>query len=122
MKYKKAIVAMAVLTFIFSVGVSGANAGAAARMANRNNARRAEMTLKSIEANDYDAWRRLVNPNSRLARQISEGDFREFSRARKLARQGRYQEAIEIYERLKAKIGLSDKEIEEISSSLSLGI
>lgn len=122
MKYKNAAIAMAVLTFVFSVGVANANAGAMRRVANKDNARRAEMALESIEASDYETWRRLINPNSKLARQIDEMDFKEFVRARNLARQGRYQEAVEIYEKLKAKIGLTDEEVEQISVSLDLGL
>ncbi len=112
---------MAVLTFVFSAGLSGVQATTTYNVINQQEgADRAMLIMKSLEIGNYETWLKLVNPNSRLAKSINEEDFNEFMKARDLARQGKYKEALLLYEDLKLKLGLSDKDIERIV--LSLGI
>jgi hypothetical protein len=123
MKYEKMIVAMAVLTFVFSAGLSSVQAMVAKGMAEEllRDVERAELILESIEYGSYESWRKLVNNNSKIAKKVCEEDFNEFVRARKLARQGKYEEALNLCDDLKAKLSLDDRDVSNIVSSLGIG-
>jgi len=116
MNYEKVIMAVAVLTFIFSAGLSGVQAKSLD--SDPDTEQRTELILESFESSDYDRWQKLVNPNSNLARSINEDNFSSFIEARKLARQGKYEEFLQSYENLKENLGLSDEDVEKVAAFL----
>lgn len=121
-KYQNIIIAIAVLTFVFSAGLTGTQVKAAEYGFEEQSqeVERAELILESFEEGSYETWRKLVNPNSKIARKIEKKDFYEFIKARNLARKGEYQEAWDLCEDLRTRLGLSGKEIEKIVESLGV--
>lgn len=120
-KYEKVIVTIAVLTFVFSAGMSNVQAQTDVIMPDEiGNERRAEYILESLEESDYDNWKRFVNPNSKLAQKVTRDVFQKFTHARELARQGRYDEALLECERVAPYLDLNEKEVGKIISVLGL--
>lgn len=121
MKYKQAIVAMTALTLSFLGGISGVKVGSARiSSVNDGDINREEMILESIETEDYDSWRKLVNFNSNLAKKVGREDFHKFVLARNLARRGEYDKAIDIYNDLKWKVGISSHDIKAVADALDI--
>ncbi|MCK5022273.1 MAG: hypothetical protein KAR54_03430 [Candidatus Pacebacteria bacterium] len=61
--------------------------------------RHAEMT-KAMNDNDYNAWVGLMGDRGRVTQVINEENFSRFTEARKLAQEGKYEEADTIREEL----------------------
>jgi len=121
MKYKQAIVAMTALTLSFLGGISGVKAGSVRSLPlNDGDISREEMILESIETEDYDSWRKLVNINSNLAKKVGREDFHKFVLARNLARHGEYDKAIDVYNDLKWKVGISSNDIKAVADALDI--
>lgn len=120
--YEKVIVAIAVLTFVFTVGIGYSRAGEAgpdpgARAAGSLDN---EIILETIEDKSYEKWRDLVKPRNRLADLVSREDFLLFVEAREAARGGEYEKALEICGIVGARIGLSADEESKIRKNLKL--
>ena len=121
MKYKQTIVAMTALTLSFLGGISGVKAGSVRSLPlNDGDISREEMILESIETEDYDSWRKLVNANSNLAKKVGREDFYKFALARNLARHGEYDKAIDIYNDLKWKVDISSHDIKAVADALDI--
>ncbi len=123
MKYHKIIIAIAVLTFVFSAG-SVVQAKALSDLDNElpQFAQRSELILESIESGSYDTWRKLVNPNSKIAKKVDNDDFDKFIQARILAREGKYQQALALYDYLRIRLNLGNNEVKNIISSSGLSV
>lgn len=121
-KYQNIIVAIAVLNFIFSAGITTSQVNAASDTfeGQSQDTEKAELILESFEEGSYETWRKLVDSDSKIVHKIKKDDFYEFIKARNLARQGRYQEALDLYEDLKIKLDLSDEDINNIIDSLGI--
>lgn len=120
-KYEKAIIAIAVLTFIFSAGISSVQAQTDKILDdNLDDEYRTEQLLGSFEDSDYDNWLKFVNPNSNLAKKISKEDFELFMQARKLARQGKYEDTLHLYHDLKTHLKLSNIDVDIVEKTLHI--
>lgn len=120
-KYEKVIITIAVLTFVFSAGMSNVQAQTDVIIPDEiGNEVRAEYILESLEDSDYDDWKRLVNPNSKLAQKVTKEVFQKFTHARELARQGRYNKALWECERVASYLDLNEKETGKIINILGL--
>ena len=110
-KYKKAAINIALITIIFTTGLTssviaslsgGPDSDIESRMAKPD--ARQEKVVASLEAEDYETWRKTVGRNSKVAKLIDENSFRLFIKARNAARQGEYDEAIGLTEEIKGVI------------------
>ena len=61
--------------------------------------RHAEMT-EVMNGDDYDSWSRLMEGRGRVTQVVNEENFSRFTEARRLAREGKYEEADAIREEL----------------------
>jgi len=115
MKYEKVIMAIAVLSFVFSAGISSIQTRAMRDLEDRQeDDQKIELIMESIENNSYETWQKLVNPNSKIAKIIGPEEFNKFVKTRTLARQTKYKEAIDTYEKLKISLGLDNDDVDRI--------
>jgi len=106
-KYKQAAVSLAVLTLIAISGLSAVYASPGEveiTMQNLYSRQESEAALEAIEEADYDAWKKLAGKNNPVAKIITREKFKKFTRARALARQGNYNQAIKLTNKLQAEI------------------
>ena len=61
---------------------------------------RHQKMVQALENNDYNAWKELMNGQGRILEVINEENFSKFAEARKLALEGKYDEANQIREEL----------------------
>ena len=61
--------------------------------------RHAEMT-EVMDSNDYEVWSKLMEGRGRVTQVVNEENFSRFTEARRLAQEGRYEEADAIREEL----------------------
>ena len=59
-----------------------------------------EYDYKVMENNDYDGWSKLIEGRGRAVEVVNEENFSRFTEARRLAQEGRYEEADAIREEL----------------------
>ncbi len=116
MKYKKVIITIAVLNFVFSAGMFSVQARSVRNLENeQEDEQRAELIMESIENNNYESWRKLLGSNTQIAKIIGPKEFDDFVKIRNLARQTKYKEAMDIYKGLKSRLNLSNNEINKIA-------
>jgi hypothetical protein len=99
--YKRAALAIAFLTLIFSGGMSAGVIGARAA---GSSGYQEERILEIFENDDYDTWRRIVAKRNKLGEIVTREDFSTFIEARKAARDGEYEKAISIAEALESEL------------------
>ena len=99
-KYKKAALNIALLTLLLSGGLSLGYVKVDTNTDDKNISKQEEMLLDSFENDDYDSWKRVVSKKSKIHNVVAEDDFEKFVVARKLARAGEYDKAIELTEKL----------------------
>lgn len=113
-QYKKVAINITFLTIILSAGILGnrlVNLNQDSGVGNLNSKKNTkysqgvkEKLLNTFENNDYQSWRQLIGKNHKLNNIIDESAFNKFVAARLAARNGRYDEAIQITEVLKKKV------------------
>lgn len=103
-KYQKAALSIAFLTLILSGGLSYGAVASASGTINNSNRNQEEKILETFENDDYDAWKKLLAKKGKLVEAVEREDFDSFVLARKLARQGRYDEAISLSENLEKRL------------------
>lgn len=102
--YKQAALSIAVLTIIFTAGLTdGYECFASSGQKEAVESKR-EQIMASIEEADYDAWRQNVGTKNSLTRIISPTDFQEFVRLRQEARSGYYDKSVMLAQNLKIKL------------------
>ena len=99
-KYKKAALNIALLTLLFSGGLSLGYVRTVANTGDMNVSKQEKMLLDSFENDDYDLWKKVVSKKSKIRNVVAEDDFEKFIDARKLARAGEYDKSIELTEKL----------------------
>jgi hypothetical protein len=114
-KYKKAAINIAFLTMILSVGINSAylsgfdsdveadldlNSGKIPKYSQDKQ----EKIINAFENNDYQAWKKIIGRNKRVNNLVDESIFQNFALARKIARNGQYDQAIEMTEKLKQNV------------------
>lgn len=99
-KYKKAALNIALLTLLLSGGMSLGYVRADVDSSDKNVSKQEEMLLDSFENDDYNSWKKVVSKKSKIHEMVSVDDFEKFVVARKLARAGEYDKAIELTEKL----------------------
>lgn len=108
-KYKQAAVAIAFLTIILSAGIC--NGMSSGNEESKKNKSQKVAILTAFEQGDYEAWRQIVGKKGDVYNSISEADFNKFVSARKAARSGDYDKAInlsaEVENELRTKMGES---------------
>jgi len=112
--YKKAALNIAILTMILSAGLT-TTALAAPNFSSdydlstelsQSFKERQEKIINTFEANDYDAWKKMIGKNSKISSRVQKADFKLFIAARKAARDGYYAKAIKLTESLKKSLSL----------------
>ncbi len=95
-KYKKAAISIAILTLMMTAGLSSAYAATDSQGFTPNSFKTDTQInlLNTLEAGDYEQWKQAVGHYSGLSGVIAKDDFLEFIRARKFAREGRYDESL----------------------------
>ena len=93
-KYKKAALNIAFLSLLLSGGLTTGYINNNAETKNDKKTEQEEMLLSSFEDNNYDAWKKIMSNKSKIATVIAKDDFEEFVAVRKLARAGKYDQAI----------------------------
>jgi hypothetical protein len=58
-----------------------------------------------LENGDYEAWQDLMNGRGRVSQVIDENNFSQFAEAYQLAKEGKYEEAAQIREKLGLRFG-----------------
>ena len=110
-KYKKAAINIALITIIFTTGLSsnvfaalsgGSDIDIESKLAKPD--AKQEQVVASIEDDDYESWRKIVGKNSKVAKLIDQKSFDLFVRARNAARQGEYEDAINLTEAVKEQL------------------
>jgi hypothetical protein len=118
MNYEKIITTMAVLTFIFTAGLSAEQAKASQdETVSQDIIARAEIVLESLEEADFENWSKRVSVK-KLPVKVNKDDFQLFIKARKLARNGEYEASMAICAELKSRLKLSDREFNQIAQKL----
>lgn len=109
-KYKQAALNIAFLTLILTGGLTAGYVSAENYQKNRKEVNQEEVVLNYFEDNDYDAWRKKIATKTPINKIVTKEDFDQFIEARNLTRSGKYEEAIEITQKLenKLRIGLLD--------------
>lgn len=106
-KYKQAAVAIAFLTIILSAGICTGIGSKENR--SKNELSQQEAILVAFEDGDYDTWRRIISRKGEAYNAISEEEFNKFVKARRAARSGDYDLAInlsaEVENDLRVKMG-----------------
>ena len=105
--YKKTAVTIAILTLVISANISAIHASPleAERMLNSSFQRGSDRDiLETFEEGDYEKWKKKVGLNSRIASIVTKEKFNDFIKARRLAREGKYEEAIRLADELKKEI------------------
>ena len=94
-KYKQAALSIAFLTVFLS---GGSSVGFVRAMENQGNNKVEveERILESFEDGDYDTWKKIVAKKGKAYGIVSKEDFFKFIDARKAARNGNYDLAIDI--------------------------
>ncbi|MFO7807191.1 MAG: hypothetical protein R6V40_02085 [Candidatus Moraniibacteriota bacterium] len=64
------------------------------------NEERHQEIIQALEDNDYKAWSNLMNNKGKVTQAINEDNFSQFTKAYKLAQEGKYDEADQIREEL----------------------
>jgi hypothetical protein len=110
-KWKKAAINIAMLTMILTTGIINSYPSVVDgdqdldnQKASKYSQVKKERATEAFEDNDYQAWKEAVGSKSKLSNAVKELDFQNFVAARTAARNGRYEEAIQITERLKKEI------------------
>lgn len=114
-KYKKVAMNIAILTMILSAGItnnyfsnsdqdSDLDIGLNNRKIAKYSQEKQEKILNTFENNDYQAWKKIINQNNKINNVIDESAFKDFVTARIAARNGQYDEAIILTEKIKNKI------------------
>lgn len=109
-KYRKAAMNIALITIIFTAGLTssalaaftGQDADFESRLAKPD--ARQERVIKTLEDADYESWKKTVGKNNKIVKIIDENSFQKFIEARSAARQGEYDKAIKITEALKGQV------------------
>lgn len=110
-KYKKAALSIAFLSFLISGGMTtGYSQDDTSGEDSKVKFNQEESILQSFENNDYEYWRKIVPKKSKIANILKKEAFQEFITIRELARNGNYDQAIELAEKLEInlKVGLLD--------------
>jgi hypothetical protein len=94
-KYKQAALSIAFLTFMLSGELTAGNI---------NTNQQEEMILYSFENDDYNSWKKYIPKKSKIQKIINKDDFEKFVSARKLARAGEYEKAIQLSNDLEDKV------------------
>lgn len=98
-KYVNIIATLAVVTIILSTGISSAYADSNEYVNYKKGGKLAEQQMAILEAfenEDYKAWKLIIGENSLIAKEVGHELFSDFIKARKLARNGSYDEALSI--------------------------
>ena len=111
-KYKKAAINIALLTLLLTVGLMNnitnlefdQDSTSDSFKGSKNTQKKQEMVVYTLENKDYEAWKKVVGPNSRLSGLIDEYKFKRLAVARDAARNGHYNKAIKITEELKQSL------------------
>lgn len=106
-KYKQAAIAIAFLTIILSAGICN---GVTTREEKSKRQQSQKIAiLEAFENGDYESWRQIILAKGDVYSSISEEDFNKFVQARRAARSGDYDQAInlsaEVENELKEKLG-----------------
>ncbi len=108
-KYKQVFVNLAILTYILSAGVT--TAYAMPQEYNDDKEIKRSIILKAFDSGDYKLWKTIVGEESLIIDNIGRDSFMQFVKARNLARQGKYDDALlktnELGKRLKLDSRLS---------------
>jgi len=109
--YQKAALIIAVLTITMSSNISAVYASPVETEQMMRSFFQEEKSdiLETFEDEDYEKWKKTVGESSKIAKVITKDKFAAFIKARALARQGRYEEAVKIADGLRKEIkqGLS---------------
>ena len=70
---------------------------------------RHQIMEQAFEGNDYNAWKEQMNNRGRVKDVISEENFSRFAEARRLAKEGKYDEADQIRKELGLRIRNGEK-------------
>jgi hypothetical protein len=105
-KYKKAALNIAFLTLMLSGGLTAGHINADPSAENEKNAFKEEIILYSFENNDYETWKKTLPKKSKIQNVITKNDFEQFITARKLARAGKYDQAIQLSTKLENDLKL----------------
>lgn len=112
-KYEKVAINLALLTIIFSAGITSnylatANSDSDLNLNNKKTAKysqeKQEKILNTFENSDYQTWKKIIGQNNKVGDIIDEPTFKNFVTARIAARNGQYNKAIKITEALKRKV------------------
>ena len=112
-KYKKAAINIAFLTMILTVGISNSflfssdfdsDIDLNNKKAPKYIQEKQEKVTATLEQSDYQTWKKLIGKNNKINSLINESDFQLFVEARSAARNGRYDKAIEITDKITEKI------------------
>ena len=99
-KYQEVYIILAMLTVIFSSGISTAYADSSEyeeyRKGGTTISERRETVLATFEKNDYQKWLSTIGQDNPLTQMIDETEFNKFIEARNLARAGEYDKSLEI--------------------------
>ena len=109
-KYKKVIINLAILTFLLSAGATTAYANPDEYNDNSDTDiyKRARV-LETFENGDYAAWKRTMRRQGGYIDFVNKEQFDKFIQARKLARSGKYSEAVVLGEELEIEIKKIEK-------------
>lgn len=102
-KYRQAAISIAFLTMLLTGGLS-ANYVNAKNIGDEAIQAKQEAILVAFENNDYDEWKKIMRKNKKSDDIISQDDFEQFVKARQAARNGDYDLAIELSEKLELKL------------------
>lgn len=111
-KYKKAALNIAILTLILSSGLTSQTISLVntdsdfdtETIQTQSSNKQKEKIIIAFENNDFETWQKMIGSRNQLGKIIDENGFNEFIEARTAARDGKYEEAIEITENLKSRI------------------
>lgn len=99
-KYKKAALSIAFLTFLMTGGMTTGYVSADTSNDDSSISNQEERILNSFENDDYNSWKKIVSRKSKIHNIVAKYDFETFVAARKLARAGNYDGAIELAKKI----------------------
>ncbi|MEI6528947.1 MAG: hypothetical protein WCN88_00890 [Candidatus Falkowbacteria bacterium] len=115
-KYKKVAINLAFLTMIFSAGITSkyvidvnsdiidSHINLSSKDSSKYPPEWQEKVLNTFENSDYTTWRKIIGENNKINNIVDETAFNNFVLARDAARNGQYNKAIKITEKLKKNV------------------
>jgi len=103
-KYKKAALNIAFLTFLLTGGMTSGFFAAEIDGQRNDVLNQEERLLSAFENDDYESWKKIVSKKSNIHNVVEKNDFETFVEARKSARSGDYEKAIELTEKLEVEL------------------